>query len=173
MNSSTRLGSLIIFLFFSLISTMAAAQDMTNVRVDELSDTQIHQFLRQVEASGLTEAQLEQVALSRGMSTDEIRKLRSRVNTLKVADPRAKQDTTLRLPTYQQGMPIDSQNMMNAKAPAQIESEAESALNELKSKIFGASLFKNSTPQFEPNLNIATPRNYVIGTGDELIIEIY
>jgi len=173
MNSSTRLGSLIIFLFFSLISTMATAQDMIHVRVDELSDTQIHQFLRQVEASGLTDAQIEQVALSRGMSTDEVQKLRTRVNTLKIADPRAKQDTTLKLPGTQYQLPVDSQNMLNAKPRAQIETEAEIALNELKSKIFGASLFKNSTPQFEPNLNIATPRNYVIGTGDELIIEIY
>jgi len=53
------------------------------------------------------------------------------------------------------------------------ETEAEKAFNELRSKIFGADLFKNSKLTFEPNLSIATPKNYVIGPNDELLIDIY
>lgn len=43
----------------------------------------------------------------------------------------------------------------------------------LRSKIFGKDLFANSSTTFEPNLRLATPLNYVIGTGDQILIDIY
>ena len=38
--------------------------------------------------------------------------------------------------------------------------------------MFGASLFENANLSFEPNLRIATPRNYIVGPDDEIRIEI-
>lgn len=58
-------------------------QNFSNIRVDELSDDQIRQFVKQVESSGMSEAQLEQVATARGMSSSEIQKLRQRVEKIK------------------------------------------------------------------------------------------
>lgn len=40
-------------------------------------------------------------------------------------------------------------------------------------RIFGHDLFRNSRLTFEPNLKIATPKNYVLGVGDEVIIDIW
>ena len=42
-----------------------------------------------------------------------------------------------------------------------------------KSRIFGHDLFSNEALSFEPNMNIATPRNYLLGPGDVVNIEIY
>lgn len=42
-----------------------------------------------------------------------------------------------------------------------------------ESEIFGHSIFNNNRLTFEPNLNIATPENYVLGPGDEVIIDIW
>jgi len=39
--------------------------------------------------------------------------------------------------------------------------------------VFGASLFSGSNLTFEPNLRIPTPRDYVLGPDDELVVEIY
>lgn len=41
-----------------------------------------------------------------------------------------------------------------------------------QNKIFGFSIFNKKTGGFEPNLKIATPKNYVLGPDDELIIDI-
>jgi len=141
---------------------------MSNIRVDELSDAQVRNFVNQVEASGLSEAQLEQVAAARGMSSNEISKLRARVNKLSSASKQAS-------PANQSALRQDSIGSTAgiSQSSNDVNTEADKALNELKSKIFGASLFQNANPQFEPNLNLATPKNYVIGTGDELMIEIY
>ncbi|MBQ5623306.1 MAG: polysaccharide biosynthesis/export family protein, partial [Alistipes sp.] len=40
-------------------------------------------------------------------------------------------------------------------------------------RIFGHDLFTNSKLTFEPNLSIATPDNYVLGPGDEVIVEVW
>lgn len=40
-------------------------------------------------------------------------------------------------------------------------------------RIFGHDLFRSSRLTFEPNLKIATPKNYVLGPGDEVIIDIW
>lgn len=60
-----------------------------------------------------------------------------------------------------------------------IESGAEMAqrreAEEQRRKRFGYSLFNDPAMRttFEPNLNIATPRNYVVGAGDQLNILMY
>lgn len=40
-------------------------------------------------------------------------------------------------------------------------------------EIFGHEIFKNENLTFEPNMNIATPASYVLGPGDEVLIDIY
>jgi protein involved in polysaccharide export with SLBB domain len=40
-------------------------------------------------------------------------------------------------------------------------------------KVFGRDIFNNKLLSFEPNMNIATPQNYVLGPGDEVIVDIY
>lgn len=40
-------------------------------------------------------------------------------------------------------------------------------------EVFGRAMFRNENVSFEPNMNIATPGNYVLGAGDEVFIDIY
>jgi hypothetical protein len=40
-------------------------------------------------------------------------------------------------------------------------------------KVFGRDIFNNKSLTFEPVMNIATPQNYVLGPGDQLIIDVY
>ncbi len=40
-------------------------------------------------------------------------------------------------------------------------------------KVFGRNIFNNKDLSFEPNMNIATPENYVLGPGDAVYIDIY
>lgn len=44
---------------------------------------------------------------------------------------------------------------------------------EEKTPIFGKDIFNNALLTFEPQLNIATPENYVLGAGDEVVIDIW
>ncbi|SDM87654.1 protein involved in polysaccharide export, contains SLBB domain of the beta-grasp fold [Daejeonella rubra] len=137
-------------------------QNLSNVKVDELSDDQIRAFITQAESTGMGDAQLEQIAQARGMHPEEIQKLRLRVNKLKT---QAKTQTAGAAPEKSS----NNERQLNYE-PENLNKEVGSVQ---RSKIFGAELFKNSNLTFEPNLNMATPQNYVIGTNDEILITIF
>lgn len=44
---------------------------------------------------------------------------------------------------------------------------------EPQKKIFGHDIFNSEELSFEPNLNVATPKNYTLGPGDEVVIDIW
>lgn len=187
------LGVLTVFLFESQLKAQNInQQNFSNIRVDELSDEQIRQFIRQVESSGLSESQLEQIASARGMQATEIQKLRVRVEKIKTQQNSSINSATkTNVNNRNKGREVSAKNERNIRNPypdeenrsstdslirsekKQIETEADIALELLRSKIFGKELFANKSITFEPNLKLATPLNYVIGAGDELLIDIY
>ena len=61
-------------------------------------------------------------------------------------------------------LPVDSIALLNQLLEQQKKD---------KSKIFGHDLFKNEALSFEPNMNIATPKDYLLGPGDAVNIDIY
>ncbi|QKZ13654.1 SLBB domain-containing protein [Spirosoma sp. KUDC1026] len=72
-------------------------------------------------------------------------------------------------------------NGLNKNQPATLEDGYEQARlreqAEQRRKLFGYSVFNNpdanATNPFQPNVNIATPRNYNVGPGDQLNIRMY
>ena len=40
-------------------------------------------------------------------------------------------------------------------------------------KVFGRDIFNQRALSFEPNMNIATPQTYVLGPGDQVVIDVY
>lgn len=150
-------------------------QNFSNVRVDELTDDQIRQIIKQVESSGLPESQLEQMAAARGMQPAEIQKLRARVEATKSkSSATGASDATLKGKDGSKSRSFEGEVQEIASSDQKkTETEADVALQSLKSKIFGKELFANASTTFEPNLRLATPLNYVIGTADQLLIDIY
>jgi protein involved in polysaccharide export with SLBB domain len=49
----------------------------------------------------------------------------------------------------------------------ELEQEDDSVL-----RVFGSKIFKRKRISFEPNINLPTPLNYVIGGGDELLVDV-
>ncbi|MBK1439389.1 SLBB domain-containing protein [Parapedobacter sp. ISTM3] len=149
------------------------ATDLSQIRVEDLSDDQIRSYMRQAEASGLSEAEMERLALERGMPPAEIDKLRERVERLGGGTTSLNKPGLSGRNTERQF--LDSSHAAVEENTPRLDTvnEAEKSFNELRLRIYGASLFQGVTPVFEPSLQIATPRNYVIGPGDQLLIDIY
>ncbi len=154
-------------------------QDFSNVRVEEMSDAQIRQFLNQVRSSGLSEDQIEQIATARGMKPSEAQKLRQRVERLKGQQDNNRNRQQDRGRTV--NIPDDETIRRERQARQGREPEPdEIPIDQLseereqtRKRIFGASLFANSNLTFEPNLRMATPVDYQIGPDDEILIDIY
>lgn len=158
----------IAVLIISLSSLTSSAQqidvgsfDFTSINVDNLSDDQVRQFLSRAQTTGMTMQELEAEAISRGMPFDEVIKLRERIATL---DSGVTQKT----------QKISQQALRETTSEVDKKSfEAKEPLKKDSITIFGHSLFKRTFLTFEPNLNIPTPPDYQIGSGDELFIEVW
>lgn len=142
------------------------SSDLSTVRVDELSDEQIRAYLTQATSSGLSDVEMERLALERGMPLAEVEKLRQRIERLDGASERRTSSAPTRNTERQVIDSLSSEPLANDTVLLDSSSNP-------KLEIFGASLFRGVTPIFEPNLRIATPRNYMVGPTDQILIDIY
>ena len=51
--------------------------------------------------------------------------------------------------------------------------EANRPAGDLSGTVFGREIFSNKNLSFEPNLNVPTPKGYVLSAGDELLINVW
>jgi protein involved in polysaccharide export with SLBB domain len=158
---------LILLISFPLQAQNINQQDFSKIKVDELTDAQIRQLIRQAEATGMGEDQLTNIATSRGMDPAEVQKLRVRVEQLKRSSDQP--TTPRRTPRSVNSDDIDDDDQRSSK----VEKKTDPRIDSIRALIFGASLFNNTTITFEPNLRLATPSDYQIGPDDEILIDIY
>ena len=71
------------------------------------------------------------------------------------------------------GLPTDPQEGLMVGIGLGYRRDSIATIAKAPRRIFGHDLFTNSRLTFEPNLSIATPDNYVLGPGDEVIIDVW
>jgi protein involved in polysaccharide export with SLBB domain len=148
-----------LFLSFTLIAMVISAQLPGGVNIDQLSDAQIMQYAQQAGLIGLSEAELTIKAKEKGLSDDQIQKLKARMQSLNPGGGAQVQDGKSAVDSKRQGIKY------------LLPKPFADSINGLV--IYGSDIFTKENLTFEPNINIPTPKNYVIGNGDELKIDIY
>ncbi len=142
-------------------------QDLSTVNVDNLTDDQIKQIIQQAQKAGISQSEFDQQALQRGLPPDQLGKLDARIATLNGASSDASSTKGISKTAvsnrrkYIGGKNLDSINVK------------DQVFDNIGTKIFGEDLFNNKHLTFEPNLRIPTPANYIIGTEDQILIDIY
>jgi protein involved in polysaccharide export with SLBB domain len=63
-------------------------------------------------------------------------------------------------------------SLVRSRSQKNADNDIDTAIVSLRKKIFGFNIFSNKVGTFEPNLKIATPKSYILGPDDELIIDI-
>ena len=173
-----------MFVFLSVLTaTMVYGQGM--------SDTQVLQSIMKEKKAGTADNEIATKLLKQGATIDQIQRLRQKYskqlesrslagaadkaigdasNRMRVnngplreaTDASQKQSLTQRVP---------SELLYGEAYPLTVDSLAEQETT--GKKVFGRDIFNNKSLTFEPQMNIATPQNYVLGPGDQLIIDVY
>jgi protein involved in polysaccharide export with SLBB domain len=172
---------LVAFLFFILAAITPSAFAQTNysdVKVDDLTDAQVRQLIQRAESIGYSDTQIEQMAAAQGMKPEEIQKLRTRVEKIRrqSGDSVPKKNSEDEQVDRSRTDEVDS-TKNNTKKNTQDKNtlkpgQKQDIFEGLKPKVFGADLFRNENLTFEPNLRMATPKSYIIGPDDELLIDL-
>lgn len=154
-------------LFFVLLQSgtllaqdLFKGSDLSTVRVDYLSDTDIAKIKTQLQANNATIEQVEPMALAKGMSATEFAKLKTRLG--------GQATTTTAVATKE--VVEENKDELTRKQEKIVNKKVKDTVNSL---VFGSELFDNPTLNFEPNLKLATPVNYILGPGDELQVSVY
>lgn len=57
--------------------------------------------------------------------------------------------------------------------PVEAQREANCPEEDLANTVFGREIFSNKNLSFEPDLNVPTPKGYVLSAGDELVVNVW
>jgi protein involved in polysaccharide export with SLBB domain len=158
-----------------LLGISASAQEpfyrksLTNFKVENLSPDQLSTFQQQLSQSKMTEQEMVKYLLSKGMSIDEISKLRFRIMN---------QQT---IPGSLNKTGIDQLDLLDLLMSGKDSTDLEllDSLGYFKSRseeekmIFGSELFLNSKMGFASDMQLATPTNYIIGPKDVLSLTLF
>ena len=186
-----RLFSIVVFQL--LLVTVGWAQSA-------MTETQILQYVMQQKRAGKAEADIATELLKRGATLSQIQQIRQKyssqldkVSMGGVAD-RAIKDASNRMRTNNaplrevddNGLQDWHQKQMQGRSSEWLYGTPEQTADyatpdslyfvkekERVKKVFGRDIFNNKSLSFEPQMNIATPQNYVLGPGDQLVIDIY
>jgi protein involved in polysaccharide export with SLBB domain len=153
----------------------------------QMSDQQVIAFIDRERKAGTSQSQIVTKLTQRGVQIAQIRRLRNQYE----AQSRKNAATTVETGrTQANGDGTTPQEMTTAKRGTVGEIRADAAdehedveeevmaLQETPGeatgkKVFGRDVFNRGSLSFEPNMNLATPQDYVLGPGDQVVIDIY
>ena len=149
---------LLLVLFLTLFTaTVNFAQSMSDEDVMEYVKTGVKQ--------GKTQKQLYQELLIKGVTKEQL---------LRIKEKYEQQQSEAK--TIKGNADVDTQRVNPEKrddvASAQDDNKQQAA-PEGGIQVFGRDIFRNSDLTFEPSMNIATPTDYRLGPGDQVVIEVW
>ena len=176
-------------MLFILSAVLSHAQGM--------SDAQVMRYIQREVKAGTSQSQIAVKLMQRGVDMKQLQRVRQQVTasqgtsaskTATASGGSVDGSSRLRrsngsVMVDAQGNPLYSQtNGFAMGAVGEIEDIAsrpnvylpDSMSTMINGKrVFGRDIFNRRMLTFEPNMNIATPANYVVGAGDRVIIDVY
>ena len=140
-----------------------------------MSDQQLLQMAAREKQAGASETEIAAKLLRNGATMEQIQRLRqqyaNQINKhgMDASVDKAIDETQSRMRTNNE--PLDNEIAASGSSldPVYVqESMAPSG-----KRVFGRDIFNNKSLTFEPQMNIATPQNYVLGPGDQVVVDVY
>lgn len=165
---------------------------VATVNAQAVSDGAVVSNAVKAKRSGQSESQIASSLLKQGATPDQLQRLRGQyANQISKAGMDAAVDNGLRDAINRQRTDNSASEQPAEKLAGEVTQDEEKILNAQEedlsqgpsvnkgnanasgSDVFGRNIFNNPNLTFAPNMNIATPQNYVLGPGDVLVVDIY
>ena len=160
----------------------------------QMSDQQVIAFIAREQKAGSSQSQIVTKLMQKGVKIEQIRRLRNQYSkqlnkagksgnaddAVNEMSSRMRQNQNSKQSKQNQetstgsaGETEKEANVDYSQIQENVNRQRQDAMDSTKIKVFGRDIFNQRMLTFEPNMNIATPQNYVLGPGDQLIIDIY
>lgn len=165
------------------------------VYAQQMSDEQVIKYVKESQKQGKTQRQMSQELMRMGVTKEQMIRIRddyekqqkeASVKTQSSEEQTATQSRERRnmgtkdRQTEKRDMPyatnkknLTDSNDENMLSEEETDMELQKETKKPEEQIFGHNMFQNPRLTFEPSANLATPVNYRLGPGDEVIIDIW
>lgn len=165
----------LIALFFSIFILVGG------VMAQQMSDDQVVQYVKEAQRTGKSQKQMTTELLRRGVTKEQVARIQKKyAEHSTAADGVENKPSQLRERTSLmtdgkaiRGTSYEEAELEEQKEIIDLKRDTKATPEAPGSNIFGHSLFSNRNLSFEPSANLATPVNYRLGPGDEVIIDIW
>ena len=159
-----------------------------------MSDQQVINFIAAEAKAGTSQGQIVTKLMQRGVKIDQIRRLRNQYDKqissrgMSSAADGAVSMATKRMAGNSDGSSSQELTTARVGTSGTIENDAASEVQAVENdveatqgtapdaqgkRVFGRDVFRQANPSFQPNTNMPIPDSYVLGPGDEVVIDIY
>lgn len=154
-----------LFIFAMLLST-------TNVLAQSMSDDQVVEYVKTATAFGKSQKQIMTELAAKGVTREQAERIKKRYEEQKASEQTMGAVAKNRLRNSADVTQEVSEGVMDLIA-AKIGNPTEQSTADTIKLVFGRNIFNSQNLTFAPSQNIATPANYKLGPGDEVIIDIW
>ncbi|MDE6497927.1 MAG: SLBB domain-containing protein [Muribaculaceae bacterium] len=129
-----------------------------------MTDAQVVQYAKTANAQGKSKEQIGRELMAKGVSKDQLQRIQSQMANAEAASNGAVETTA-----------SDSHDaLVRATQEQSVSAMDSTAVSDIQPiRVYGQGLFRDRNLTFEPNENLATPQDYRLGPGDEVVIDIW
>ena len=158
--------------FFAALALLMMMGTLPVMAQSSMTDAQVIQYVQDGLAQGKSQQQLMTELMAKGVTQEQALRLKTMYDNGQIS-------TTGTTTANASGLDTTERKRENTEVKAE---ESNKAAEELKQnqaaedkteEVFGRNIFNNKQLTFEPDINIATPQDYRLGPGDEIIIDIW
>ena len=147
---------------------------LTGAVMAQMSDDQVIQYVKDGQKSGKNQKQLITELTARGVTKQQAERIKERYEEGQGADVAVVDQSVA---SQQRERRQDASNEVTAGTFDVISTEVSDPTTKGTAAaarlVFGRNIFNSRNLTFEPNVNMATPPNYRLGPGDEVIIDVW
>jgi protein involved in polysaccharide export with SLBB domain len=159
---------LISLFVFSLVLTTV------NVWAQAMSDDQVVEYVKTATAAGKSQKQIMTELAAKGVTRAQAERIKKRYEEQKASEQTMGAVAKNRLRHSTEVTQEASEGDINMDLIAAEMGDPTEQSTEVAAKlVFGRNIFNSKDLTFAPSQNIATPANYKLGPGDEVIIDIW
>lgn len=152
----------ILMSFLMLCSIMAFA----------ITDQQVIDYIKQQTAAGKSEQQIGKELMAKGVTPEQAKRIKAQLESQQHGETQATRQTVTSAESERKHNAAEDVSVSSIEN-MQREIEKGDAMSGSSRKIYGHQVFNSQSLTFEPSENLATPQNYRLGPGDEVVIDIW
>ena len=163
-----------------LISFLTAAPFLSregSLMAQSMTDEQVLTYVTEETQKGTSQSAIVSYLVRKGVTTAQLQRVRRKAERLKAEEQAAKQGQMLPVTSSNTELRQKELGITGDNVSADSTSNAKDLTKEMDEmnarKVFGRNIFNTENLTFAPAQNIATPANYVLGAGDEVVINIW